>query len=230
MKTTDIFLLATVITLFTTVNLQAQDYQEFAVIRDLSTSQKIEEDNFQPSTIMAKTIGRLDLKNNGKGYGFYSSCIGQDAYPKVNKVILAETNYWITPKNKRKAAVELAKVNLTNNLGALSEQELSYEYSSLYRGIIHTISHMDKKCKKTVYIYTDGIESYIVDFYGVMDWNDQYKDIKERLLADIVVPEVTNLEIVFICSGKDEKTVQATRFWIRFFNEFKIKASVRAAV
>ncbi|AXG69618.1 hypothetical protein KORDIASMS9_01843 [Kordia sp. SMS9] len=205
-------------------------YEEFACIRDLSVSQQAEGDKFNTNDIVSRTINKSDLTQNGNGYSFYSAIIGYDAYPIVSKVLLQEVSYWLTSRKKRKAAIDQAKSNVVKNLSQIESSEPTFKYSSLYRGMLHVIGQMNKDCKKTVYIYTNGVENYIHNFYDVKDWNAEYETIKKTLLTDMKVPNVKNLEIVFLSSGRDEITVQSLRFWARFFSEHGINTTVRASI
>ncbi|KAB8154273.1 hypothetical protein EZY14_007495 [Kordia sp. TARA_039_SRF] len=205
-------------------------YEEYACIRDLSVSQQSEGDKFNTNEIVSRTIDKSDLTQNGNGYGFYSAVIGYDAYPDVNKVPLEEVSYWLTSRKKRKAAIDEAKSRIVKDLDKIANTEPTFKYSSLYRGMLHVVGQMNKDCKKTVYIYTNGAENYIYNFYDVKDWNAEYETIKKTLLSDMKAPNVKNLEIIFISSGRDELTVQSLRFWSRFFSEHGINTTVRASI
>lgn len=211
-------------------NATAQTYQEYACVRDLSVSQQAERNNFDTSQIISKTIDAQDLSQNGNGYRFYTAVIGIDAFPVVNEDELPEVNYWFTSKKERVATVDKAKSGVKKNLDAMASAEPTLKYSSLYRGTIHLMKQLDKDCKKTVYIFTDGAESYVHNFYDVKDWNAEYETIKKALLADMKVPQVKNLEIIFISSGRDEITVQSLRFWSRFFKEHGINTTIKASI
>ena len=221
---------ALAILLIASVDCFAQKYQEYAAIRDLSTSQQIDRNYFKSDLIYKKTVGELSLVKGGQGYRFFVSCIGKGSYPIVKEVALESANYWTTSLKSRQEAIDKSKSEIMKHLDSISALKHTHQYSSLYRGIIHTILRMDPKSKKTVFVFSDGIESYLKTFKDIKDWTQEYEAIKSVLVADQNIPDVENLEIVFICSGKYETAVQSLRFFVQLFEDFGIQASIRSNV
>lgn len=212
---------------------QGQDIIEYAFIKDISASAVSDINSFKPDEIIHKRIANKDLINNGIGMNIYTTCIGLDAFPKVLKSELPKNNYWITSKKTRQSHLDKFRKNTQSILDSVAILMQTNKYSSLYRGVIHTLKQMRPNSTKEVFIYSDGIEcSTIANFYDVKDWDKEYERIRQALLVDMPVPTTSNLKIVFITNGRDELTVKAIRFWTRFFLElqYPIQVSVRASI
>lgn len=227
-------LIALMTTIFMIVVIPTQAQQQLfiqeAIVDDGSKSQDSEVTKIVPSEVMNKTVNRVDLYKNGIEYTQFYVVLGHRSIPEIDTIYIPKYNYWWTKRDVREKQIQEVKTRMYSKLDSISRLPKDQKFSSLYRGMVTTISAMDHDATKTVYVFTDGIENGVANFYDVKDWNEEYDTLRKALLDDTPMPQnIKNLTIVFVNNGTYENSLQSIRFWIKFFSEYDgIKATVRA--